>query len=97
MKYFLTQTQVAAFRLARHHFVDGNQADLTTVSQDVCGVQAQVMSAAQMALWARLHDLTRAELHSALWESRVLVKTCCMRGTLHLLSVTDFPIYISAL
>lgn len=96
-EHFFTWSQVAAFRLARHHLADRNQAALTDVCRDVCGIQAQVMSAAEMALWARMHGLTRAEIHSALWKSRTLVKTSCMRGTLHLLSATDFPIYIGAL
>ena len=93
----LEWSQVSAFRLTRHHFVDQDEPDLSTVSQNVCGIQAQVMSAAEMALWARMHHLTRADIHSALWESRTLVKTSCMRGTLHLLSATDLRIYISAL
>ena len=93
----LTWSQVAAFRLTRHHFVDRGPAPLATVTRDVCGIQAQVMSAARMALWARMHHLTRAEIESALWKSRTLVKTSCMRGTLHLLAAPDLPIYISAL
>ena len=55
------------------------------------------MSAAEIALWTRNHDLTAAAIHSALWKDRALVKTSCMRGTLHLLTATDFPIYIAAL
>ncbi len=96
-EHSLTRPQVSAFRLRRHHFLDQHQADLSTVSRDVCGIQSQVMSAAEMAFWARMHDLTRADIHSALWKSRTLVKTSCMRGTLHLLPATDFPIYITAL
>ena len=93
----LTWSQVSAFRLTRHHFVDRGPAPLATVTRDVCGIQAQVMSAAHMALWARMHHLTRRDLHSALWKSRTLVKTSCMRGTLHLLAAPDLPLYISAL
>ncbi len=44
-----------------------------------------------------MHGLTRADIHSALWKSRALVKTSCMRGTLHLLAAADFPVYIAAL
>jgi uncharacterized protein YcaQ len=93
----LKRSSISAFRLTRHHFVDQKQVDLTTISQDVCGIQAQVMSAAEIQLWARMHNLTRTGIHAALWKSRTLVKTSCMRGTLHLLPVADFPIYISAL
>lgn len=97
MKRFLRRSQISAFRLRRHHFVDENLADLTTVCRNVCGVQSQVMAAAQMAFWARMHGLTRADIHSALWKSRTLVKTSCMRQTLHLLPAADFSIYINAL
>jgi len=55
------------------------------------------MAAAEIALWARTPDLTRSQVHSALWDDRTLVKTSCMRGTLHLLTAADFPVYISAL
>jgi winged helix DNA-binding protein len=89
-------SQISAFRMRRHHLLGEPHADLDTVTQDVCGVQAQVDAAAKMALWARMHHLTRREIHSALWESRSLVKTACMRGTLHLLSASDFPVYINA-
>ncbi|MCI0696874.1 winged helix DNA-binding domain-containing protein [candidate division KSB1 bacterium] len=89
--------QIAAFRLTRHHLAEQNQANLTTVCQNVCGMQAQLMAAAEMQLWARRHDLTRADIHSALWKSRALVKTSLMRQTLHLIPAVDFSIYISAL
>lgn len=94
---FFKWSQISAFRLTRHHFVDQDQTDLTTVCQNVCGVQSQVMALAQMALWARMHDLTQKDVHSALYQSRSLVKTSCMRQTLHLIPAIDFSIYISAL
>ncbi len=97
MKHSFKGSQISAFRLTRHHLVAQDRADLSTVCQSICGVQSQVMGAAQMALWARTRGLTRADIHSALWKSRTLVKTSCMRGTLHLLAAADFPIYISAL
>jgi len=36
MKNLFQWSQVSAFRLTRHHFVDQNRADLTAVCQDVC-------------------------------------------------------------
>jgi uncharacterized protein YcaQ len=97
MKNLFRPTQVSAFRLTRHHFGDRRATNLAAASKNVCGIQAQVMSAAELALWARVQDLTRAEIQSALYESRTLVKTSAMRGTLHLLPTADFSIYISAL
>lgn len=89
--------QIAAFRLARHHFIDQNQTPLTIVCQNVCGMQAQLLPAAEMQVWARRHDLTRADIHTALYKSRTLVKASLMRQTLHLIPAADFSIYISAL
>ena len=55
------------------------------------------MAAAELALWARNHRLSRRDIQTALWEKRTLVKTALMRGTLHLIPSVDFPLYISAL
>ena len=55
------------------------------------------MGPARIGLWARKHGLTRPEIDSALWESHSLVKTSLMRGTLHLVTTGDFPVYITAL
>jgi len=55
------------------------------------------MSAARMSLWARMHRLTRAEIDAALYRHRTLVKTNCMRSTLHFLETGDYPYYVAAL
>ncbi len=52
--------QIHAFRLRRHHLLDASGKDLVTICRDVCGVQAQIMSAAQLQLWARNHAITPA-------------------------------------
>jgi uncharacterized protein YcaQ len=93
--------KVAAFRLARHHLLGRyagktGSAGLAQVVGDVVGIQAQVMSAAELALWTRMHGLTRGEIQSALWKDRVLVKTSCMRQTLHLLPSSEFHIFMGA-
>ncbi len=63
----------------------------------MCGVQAQVMTAAYLQLWTRNHALTRTELEDALWKTRTLIKTSLMRQTLHLIPTDEFAIYIAAL
>ncbi len=88
---------IASFRLRRHHLLDEPPEDAVTICRDVCGVQAQVMSAAYLQLWTRNHAITRAEVESELWKSRRLVKTSLMRQTLHLIPADEFPLYIAAL
>ena len=63
----------------------------------LAGVHAQVMSSAELALWARVEGLERDAVASALWEERSLVKTWAMRGTLHLLPATELGLWITAL
>ncbi len=87
----------ANFRLRRHHLFDEPHADAVTICRDMCGVQAQVMSAAYLQLWTRNHAITRAEMEESLWKSRTLIKTSLMRQTLHLIPTDEFATYISAL
>jgi hypothetical protein len=88
--------QIHAFRLRRHHLLDQSAKDLVTICRDLCGVQAQIMSAAQLQLWARNHAITPAMVNDALWKTRSLVKTSLMRQTLHLVPADEFPLYIAA-
>ncbi|HET8891586.1 MAG TPA: winged helix DNA-binding domain-containing protein [Candidatus Angelobacter sp.] len=91
-----TPEQIHAFRLRRHHLLDQSAKGLVTICRDVCGVQAQIMSAAQLQLWARNHAITPAAVNDALWKTRSLVKTSLMRQTLHLVPADEFPLYIAA-
>jgi hypothetical protein len=91
-----TSEQIHAFRLRRHHLLDQSAKDMVTICRDVCCVQAQIMSAAQLQLWARNHAITPAAVNDALWKTRSLVKTSLMRQTLHLVPADEFPLYIAA-
>ena len=62
--------------------------------RDVAGLHAQVMSSAELTLWARVEGVD--ELASALWEDRTLVKTWAMRGTLHLLPADELGVWVAA-
>jgi uncharacterized protein YcaQ len=70
---------------------------LTDVVRDVAGIQAQVMSAAEMSIWTRRRTTTRGEIQAALWQTRDLVRTSAMRLTLHVVPARDFAVYITAL
>jgi len=90
---------IATFRLRRHHLLEdpAQEQDAVTICRDMCGVQAQVMSAAYLQLWTRNRAITRPEIESTLWKTRTLVKTSLMRQTLHLIPTDEFPLYIAAL
>ena len=61
------------------------------VVREICGLHAQVMSSAELTLWARVEDLEPEAVQEALWERRSLAKTWAMRGTLHLLPADELP------
>src|SRR5690606_6590085 len=83
----LTWNQVNAWRLAQHGLAPRlTHEALVEVPSRLYGIHAQVMSAAELALGARMEGLTPQAVRSALWEDRTLVKTWAMRGTLHLLA-----------
>jgi uncharacterized protein YcaQ len=91
--------KIASFRLRRNHLSDAarRDQDVVAICRDICGVQAQVMSAAYLQLWTRNHAVTRAQIENALWRTRTLVKTSLMRQTLHFIPTDEFPLYIAAL
>lgn len=94
----ITWRQALSFRMRRHHLsVRAPRRSLVEVARDVCGVQAQVMSAAQLALRARVKGLTKGDIDRALWRDRTLVKTSAMRGSLHLLATPDLQMVVGGL
>jgi hypothetical protein len=81
-----TQAQVDVFRLSRHRLSAHAPASAAAETVGaVAGLQAQVVSAAELMLWARTDGLEPGVLDRLLWEDRALVKTWGMRGTLHVL------------
>jgi hypothetical protein len=94
----ITWRQAAAWRLHRQHLDSPAPArTLLAVASRLCGLHAQVMSSAELTLWARSQDLERGAVQRALWEDRTLVKTWAMRGTLHLLPASELPVWCAAL
>jgi Winged helix DNA-binding domain len=58
-----------------------------------CGIHAQVMSTTDLQVLARCETAAPGAVARALWEDRSLVRTWCMRGTLHLLTPDQFRLY----
>jgi hypothetical protein len=90
----VTWSQVAAFRLSRHHLSErAPTRALIPVVREMAGAQAQVLSAAQISLWARVRDLRVEDVDAAL-RQRTLVKAWCMRRTLYLLPSEDLGVFV---
>jgi len=67
------------------------------VLRDVCGLQAQLLSAAGLGLRARSTGLRRADVTHALNTERSIVRTWLMRGTLHLIAADDLGLLLGLL
>ena len=94
----LTWDQVRAWRVERQYLAArAPRRRVLNVIAEVCGVHAQVSSSAELQLWARVEGITPEHVRQALWETRTLARTWCMRGTLHLLTARDLPLFVAAL
>jgi hypothetical protein len=94
----LTWQQVSVWRMVRHHLVERAAPErVLEVAGDLIGIQAQVLSSAELALWARVQNLPPGALSTLLWKQRALVKTWSMRGTVHLFVASEFPQIAAAL
>ena len=90
----VTWSQVAAFRLARHHLVERAPLQtLPSVAGDMTGAQAQLLSAAQISIWSRVRDLRIADIEKAM-SRRTLVKASCMRQTLFLVPSKELAVFV---
>ena len=90
----VSEAQVAAFRLARHHLATpAPKASIARVAGDMGGAQAQIMSAAALSLRARIRGLRPEDVEKALWRERTLAKVWCMRGTVHLVPADDLAVF----
>ncbi len=94
----LTWARAAAWRVRRHCLDQQAPAgSMLEVASRLCGLHAQVMSSAELTLWARVEGLERDAVRRALWQERTLIKTWAMRGTLHLLPTCELGLWHAAL
>jgi hypothetical protein len=94
----LTWDQVFARRLERQWLsASPPGAGPADVARGLCGVHAQVMSAAELSVGLRSAGTTRTDVREELWERHSLVKAYGPRGTVHLLAAQDLPLWTGVL
>lgn len=94
----ITWDRVRAWRLAGQRLHQrAPKGRLLEVVRDTCGIHAQVQSSAELQVWARVNGVSPDYVRGRLWEERTLIRTWCMRGTLHVLAAADLPMYVAAL
>src|SRR5260370_30155308 len=93
----LNWPQVHTWRLSQHGLSPRfSSQDFVGAVMRTGGIQAQVMSAAELALCTRVEGLSPYDVQAALFQDHTLVKIWAMRGTLHLLSARELPLYVAA-
>lgn len=93
-----TWDQVLARRVGAHRLDVPATDGLVPLVRRLCGVHAQLGSAAEAAIWLRTGGaLGPDDVRTALADDRTLFKTWAMRGTLHLLPAADLPTWTAAL
>lgn len=91
----VTWEQVHAFRMARHHLEKPlPKSQLAEAVADACGVQAQLMAAAELALRVRVKGLTLEDVERALWQDRSLSRVWSVRGTVHLVPSDELAVFV---
>jgi Winged helix DNA-binding domain len=90
--------QVMVWRVQRHHLDERvSKRKALNVVGEIGGLHAQLMSSAELSLWARVDKLKPHDVEKWLWTDRRLVKTWAMRGTLHLLKSDEYPLWQAGL
>lgn len=90
----VTPKQVSAFRLGRQHLAKrAPRTALAAVVEEMAGAQAQVLSAAQIALATRTEGLSLDDVDAAIAQRRV-VKVGCMRRTLYLVPTSVVAVFV---
>jgi Winged helix DNA-binding domain len=93
----VSAAQALAYRLARHRLKQrASPADLSAVVGELGGVQAQVASAAELSIVARIDGLKVKHVREALIETKSLIKTWTLRGTLHYIPASDVALFGAA-
>jgi hypothetical protein len=92
----LSLRQLNRATLARQMLLEREPTDVVEAVEQLGGLQAQEPKPPFIALWTRLRDFRREQLHEALHDGRI-VRATAMRATLHLLSERDYAALRAAL
>src|SRR5437667_11888753 len=87
--------QVAAFRLSRHHLSKRQpSASMASVLGDIGGAQSQVLSAAQLSIWARVKGARIRQVNSAIWSDHTQVRAWARRRTMFRITSEPPPDFV---
>jgi hypothetical protein len=91
----LTLRELNRATLARQMLLERRRSSPLVAIERLVGMQAQWPPAPYVGLWSRLDGFRRSTLERAVLRGDVL-KPSVMRGTLHLVTARDYPLFYSA-
>jgi hypothetical protein len=91
----LTQRALNRALLARQLLLERVRLPLPRALERLCGIQNQYAPNAYLRLWSCVEGFQRDDLDRALERSAV-VQATLMRGTIHLVSARDYPLFLAA-
>jgi Winged helix DNA-binding domain len=92
----LTLRELNRATLARQLLLQRRRASTAAVIERLAGMQAQWAPAPYVGLWTRIDGFRRESLERLVRRGEVL-KPTVMRGTLHLVTARDYPVFFAAL
>ncbi|WP_411085253.1 winged helix DNA-binding domain-containing protein [Streptomyces sp. 061-3] len=93
----VTWAQANARRIERQGLAAPMTSSPDRAVAAMLAAHAQVPSAAELSVGLRLAGATRTDVRKALWNDRTLVRTYGPRGTVHLLTAAELPLWTGAL
>jgi hypothetical protein len=91
----LTLRELNRATLARQMLLERRRSSPVAAIERLAGMQAQWPPAPYVGLWSRLEGFRRPALERAILRGDVL-KPTVMRGTLHLVTARDYPLFYAA-
>jgi len=93
----LDLARVNAYLAFKQHLLPtARGSDVTEVTRDMAALHATTPTGPFLSLWARMTAFARGSLEGALYDQRTLVRTICMRQTLHVVPSDELARYIQA-
>jgi Winged helix DNA-binding domain len=92
----LTQRELNRALLARQLLLERTKLSLPRALERIAGIQNQYAPNAYIRLWSCLEGFRRDDLDRAL-ARRTVVQGTLMRGTIHLVSRRDYPLFAAAI
>jgi winged helix DNA-binding protein len=92
----LTQRELNRAMLARQLLLERVDLSIPKALEQICGIQNQYAPNAYIRLWSMLEGFKRDDLTRA-YEENAVVQATLLRGTIHSVAATDYPLFAAAI